>query len=213
MQLALPTRCGVQRLSGGHLADGLHNKSRSSRWRAAMGTTGTPKSRARCRSSTIRTMARFVHQVQADHHPVGDLQDLQHQIQVALQRRGVGHHDRHIRLAEQQEIARDSLRRGWSPTANTCRAGRRACTCCPPIDEPALGARDRLARPVARVLAQPVSALKTVLLPTLGLPASAIAKSPSSMSTPRRNRLPVLCAGHVAQAEAVEIMSVMPAPR
>ena len=36
----------------------------------------------------------FVHQVQAEHSPIGDLQHLQGQVQVALQASGVDHDDR-----------------------------------------------------------------------------------------------------------------------
>ena len=42
--------------------------------------------------------AGFVHQVEADHHPVGDLQHLQHQVQVALQPGGIDDDHGHIGL-------------------------------------------------------------------------------------------------------------------
>ena len=36
---------------------------------------------------------RLVHQVEADHHAVGDLEHLQREVEVALEPRGVDHHD------------------------------------------------------------------------------------------------------------------------
>ena len=51
----------------------------------------------------------LVHQVQADDRPVGDLQHLQHEVQIALKPRGVDHDDGHVRLAEQDEVAGDLL--------------------------------------------------------------------------------------------------------
>ena len=56
--------------------------------------------------------ARLIHQVQAEHGTVGYLQHLQHQVQVAFQTRGIHNHHRHIRLPEQNKIARHLLIQG-----------------------------------------------------------------------------------------------------
>ena len=50
-------------------------------------STGTPRSRARLRVSTSMPLRlRLVHQVHGDDHAVGDLQHLQHEVQIALER-------------------------------------------------------------------------------------------------------------------------------
>ena len=96
---------------------------------------------------------RLVDEVERDHDPSGDLADLQHQRQVALQARRVHDHDDDVRLPEEQRVAGDVLvgaggqqRVGAGqvddPVAGTA------------VGEAALGARHRLARPVADVLAQ-----------------------------------------------------------
>ena len=49
---------------------------------------------------------RFVYEVQADDGPVGDLQHLQHQVQVALQAGAVDDDDGDIGPAEEDEVTR-----------------------------------------------------------------------------------------------------------
>ena len=99
----------------------------------------------------------LVHQVDGDDHAVGDLEHLQHEVQVALERRGVDDDDRRVGPAEQQEVARDLfvVRRRQQ------RVGARQVheLVADLVElEAAFGARDRLARPVARVLLEARSA-------------------------------------------------------
>ena len=54
----------------------------------------------------------LVHQVDADHHPVGDLHGLQHQVQVALQAGGVADHHDAVRPAEADKIPGHLFLRG-----------------------------------------------------------------------------------------------------
>ena len=55
--------------------------------------------------------AGFIHQVDADHRAGGDLQRLQHKVQVALQAGGVAYHAYRIGGGKTQEIAGDLLLR------------------------------------------------------------------------------------------------------
>ena len=96
----------------------------------------------------------FVDQVERDDHAVGDFQDLQRQVEVAFQAGRVDDDDRHVRLAEQDEVAGDFF----------VGAGRKQRIGARQIDqfvvlvavvEAAFGAGDGLARPVAGMLAQP----------------------------------------------------------
>ena len=97
--------------------------------RATIGTAGTPRSRDRLRASTSMPLRlRFVHQVDGDDHAVGDLEHLQHEIQVALERARVDDDDRAVGPAEQQEVARDLLVAARPRAASRCPAGRRACS-------------------------------------------------------------------------------------
>ena len=48
--------------------------------------------------------ARLIHQVEADHDAVGDLEDLQHQVEVPLQPGRVHHHHGHVGIAKQDEV-------------------------------------------------------------------------------------------------------------
>jgi hypothetical protein len=109
--------------------------------------------RERTRIHCDAVALRLVDEVHAHHGAVGDVEHLQHEIQIALESRGVGHDHRDVGTSEQDEIAGDIL----------VDAGRQQRVGAGQIDdavlspterEAALGARDRLAGPVARVLAQ-----------------------------------------------------------
>src|SRR6187200_1906673 len=65
-----------------------------------------------CQASRVDIEAlasRLVHQVHRDDDAVGDLQHLQNEVQVALERAGIGDDDDGVWLAEQDEVARDLL--------------------------------------------------------------------------------------------------------
>jgi hypothetical protein len=49
----------------------------------------------------------LVHEVETDDDPVCDLEDLEDEVQVALDRCGVGDDDDAVGLAEEDEVARD----------------------------------------------------------------------------------------------------------
>ncbi len=96
---------------------------------------------------------RLVHEIQADHHPVGDLHHLQGQVEIAFQARGVHHDQRHIRLAEQHEVSGNLLIR--ARRQQRIRAGQIDELVAAALkQETTLSARDGLPRPVARVLTQ-----------------------------------------------------------
>jgi len=46
----------------------------------------------------------LVGEVQTHHHPIGDLQDLEREVQIPLQPRGVHHHDGDVRASEEEEV-------------------------------------------------------------------------------------------------------------
>ena len=97
--------------------------------------------------------AGLVHQVQEHHHPVGDAQYLQHEVQVALETGGVDHHHGDVGAPEEQEVARHLLVR--APRLQ--RVGARQVDeldARAAVGEGALGPHDGLARPVAGVLPQ-----------------------------------------------------------
>jgi hypothetical protein len=93
----------------------------------------------------------LVDQIEADDDPVGDLEHLQHDVQVALEPVRVHHDDRDVGLAEQDEIARNLLvvarreQRIHARQIDQLVAFVR-------IGEAALGSSDGLAGPVAGVL-------------------------------------------------------------
>ena len=58
-----------------------------------------------CRVDRNPVAPGLVHQVDVDHHPVGDVEDLQHEVQVALEPRRVDHRHRHVGPSEQDELA------------------------------------------------------------------------------------------------------------
>ena len=96
---------------------------------------------------------RFVDQVEEDHHLPGDVQNLQGQVQVALEAGGVHDDDRYVGPPEQDEIARHLL----VDAARLQRVGTRQVNdlhARSAVGEYALGARNRLAGPVAGVLPQ-----------------------------------------------------------
>ena len=95
----------------------------------------------------------LIHQVEADHHPTGDLQDLQRQRKIALQPSRVEHHHGHIGLAEENEVAGDFL----VGAAGLQRVGPRQVDDLDPLAtvlKDTFGPGDRLAGPVAGVLPQ-----------------------------------------------------------
>ena len=51
----------------------------------------------------------LVHQVEADDDAIGDLEDLEHQVEVSFESGGIHHHQRDVRLAEEDEVAGDFL--------------------------------------------------------------------------------------------------------
>ena len=142
--------------------------------RAAVGTTGTPKVARQLASSTCSPCRRAssIRFRQTTARSVIS-STCKHQVQVALQPRGVGHDHRHVGLAEQDEIAGDLL----------VEAGRQQRIGAGQIDELVALAANTRTPPSARVTVlpgqlpvccrSPVSALNTVLLPMLGLPARA----------------------------------------
>ena len=93
----------------------------------------------------------LVHQIHVDHHPVGDVEDLQHEVQVALEAGGVDHRHRHVGPPEQDELARHlfvgaaRLQRIGAGQVDDLHA--RAA-----VRERSLGADDGLAGPVPGVL-------------------------------------------------------------
>jgi hypothetical protein len=104
-------------------------------------------------SSSSPSPLRLVHEVQTDDDAVGDLEHLEHEVEIALESRGVHDDDRHVGLSEQDEVARDLL--VVARRQQRVRAGQ--------IDElvavvaqrePALGARHGLAGPVSGVLSE-----------------------------------------------------------
>ena len=73
---------------------------------ACIGTTGTPSSS----DSSLRVEPqagplRHVDHVQRDHHRQAELDDLQHQVEVALERRGVDHADHQVGRASPVDLA------------------------------------------------------------------------------------------------------------
>ena len=95
----------------------------------------------------------LVHEVQEDDDPVGDLEDLEDQVEVPLEARGVDDHDRHIRSTEEDEIARDLL----VDAARLERVGAREVDDLHPLPfvrERPLRTDDGLPRPVSRMLTQ-----------------------------------------------------------
>ena len=95
----------------------------------------------------------LIDQIEADHHAGGDLQDLQDEIQVALQAHRVHHNDRDIRVAEQDEIPCHLLIRAPRLQGVGTRQVDHLDPPAPMRERP-LGSRHRLAGPVARVLSQ-----------------------------------------------------------
>ena len=142
-------------LAARHFGDGLHQLgqplvvARRRRHHAHAQVAGqTP------RVHLDATPARFVHQVEAHHGAIRDLEHLQHEIQVALEARGIHHHHRDVGLTEQQKVTRHL----FVQTRRQQRVGTRQVhelVALVARGEGALGARDRLARPVAGVLSQP----------------------------------------------------------
>jgi hypothetical protein len=97
--------------------------------------------------------AGLVHQVQADHDTIRDLQHLQDQVEIALQPGNVADDQRDIRLPEEQKVARHFLigaRRQQGIRPGQIDQFEAAAA----VLETALRASYRLARPVAGVLAQ-----------------------------------------------------------
>jgi hypothetical protein len=97
------------------------------------------------------TALRLVHQVQADHDAVRDLEHLQHDVQVAFEHRGIDDHDGHIRLAEEHEVARHL----FVETRRQQRIGAgqvHQLEALVAVRKRPFGARHRLAGPVAGVL-------------------------------------------------------------
>jgi hypothetical protein len=93
----------------------------------------------------------LIHQVQANHHAIRDLQHLKHKVQVPLEPRGIHHDDRHVRAAEQHKVSSHFFVR----TGCQQRIGARKVHQLerrPAVGETAFGSRDRLAGPIARVL-------------------------------------------------------------
>ena len=113
---------------------------------------------------------RLIHEVETHHHPVGDLQNLEHEVEVPLQPGGV--HDDHgdVGLPEQHEVARYLL--VGTPRLEAVRAGEVDQLDAPALEiERPLGARHRLAGPVAGVLAQTGECVEDGALPRVGIPA------------------------------------------
>ena len=95
----------------------------------------------------------FVHQVDVDDHAIRDVENLQHEVQVAFEARGVDDHHGHVRPAEQDELASHLL----VGAARLQRVGARQVDelhARAAMRERSLGADDGLAGPVAGVLPQ-----------------------------------------------------------
>jgi hypothetical protein len=158
-----------------------------------VGTTRTPRSRARRRSSTLDAAAlRFVHEVQADHDAVRDLEHLQHDVQVALEYGGIDHHDGHVGLAEQHEVARHL----FVEARREQRVGARQVHQLEPFvaaRKRPFGAGHGLAGPVAGVLPEARERIEDRALAGVGIPGE---------------RHHVVVAGHV-DAELLQVAEVV----
>src|SRR5262245_6002852 len=112
--------------------------------------------------------ARLVHKVETHHYAIGYLENLEDQIEVPLQPRRIDYDQRDVGLAEEDEVARDFL----VGASGLQRIGPRKVD---DLDlavfqvEDAFGARDRLAGPVARVLAQASQRVEDSALAGVGI--------------------------------------------
>ena len=114
----------------------------------------------------------FIHQINADDDIRGHLENLKDEVEIPLQGGRIAHHDRYGGLLETDEFAGDRFLGAVGDQGIRSRQiNQRVVRFLMPGD--AFGQRDGFSRPVAGVL------VHAVLLPTFGLPASAIRISES----------------------------------
>ena len=107
----------------------------------------------------------LVHEVDADHHPACDLQNLQHQHQIPLQGCGIADHNHPLRLCGAQKIPGNLLLR----RVGQQRIGARQIHNFPAAPA-APGKGNGFARPVARMLVHPRKGIEQGAFAHIGVP-------------------------------------------
>ena len=144
----------------------------------------------------------LIHQIEEDDNPIRDVENLEDEIQVALEPGGIDYDHRHVRATEQHEVARDF----FIQTARLKRIGAGKIDdlhAAPFVCEGTLGSNDRLPRPVPRVLAQTSQLIEDRALSDVRVPCERdeIIPAVGAESEPDEALSPVLCARDTGVSE------------